>query len=126
MFAEFEQMATVSTCTVSRHEAEPGGQMTAIFELPGIPYGGDQGRGGFRAHPFDLGNPLTGVALLKHLGDSLINVGDAQINLPSELIEIGHAIPEKRCQTIVGIFEDLGDHAPSPAGALAEGDAAVE
>ena len=77
MFADPEQMATVSTGTVPGYEAEPGGQMTAILELLGIPYGSDQGRGGLGAHPFDLGNPLTGLALLKHPRDSLIKVGNA-------------------------------------------------
>lgn len=121
MFADPEQMATVSTGTVPRYEAEPGGQMTAILELLGIPYGGDQGRGGFGADPFHLRDPLTGLAVLKHARDSVVKVGDAEINFPPELIEIRQRFSEKRCQAIIGIRQDLGNHAASPAGTLAEG-----
>jgi len=126
MFADPEQMATVSTGAVPRYEAEPGGQMTAILELLGIPHGGDQGRGGFGADPFYLGDLLTGLALLKHARDPLIKVGNAQINLTPGLIEVRQAFPEKESQAIIGILQDLKNHAPSPAGTFAEGDAAVE
>ena len=39
IFADAEQMATVSTGAVLGHEAEPGGQMTAILQLLSIPCG---------------------------------------------------------------------------------------
>lgn len=104
MFANPKQMTTISTGAVPGDQAEPSGQMTAIVELPGIAYGGDQGGGGFGSHPFHLGDPLTGLALLKHLGDSPVKIRDSDVNFTPELVEIGQGFPEGRCETVVRIF----------------------
>ncbi len=104
MLADAKQMPAVSTGSMSGYKAEPGRKVATVLELFCISDRGNQRGCRLRTNPFDLRNSLTDFTLLKDLIDSAIEVCNAEVDFPQELIKVSDCLSEQRGKAVVRIL----------------------
>ncbi len=105
--ADAQESRFATAGVLSRHDAHPGGHLSAIFEGLAIAQGGHQCRGGDRSDPRDGQELLTRGALLADRFDLML----IRLNLPVEIdqtiIAVGKHPARQRTETILGVLQDL-------------------
>ena len=87
--ANAEEVRSVPAGTLARNKAEPGRKVTAVSEVFGIRYGGNDGCRCLGTDAFNLRKALAGLTGFEHRIDTPVESGDAFVELTQLIHQIG-------------------------------------
>jgi hypothetical protein len=92
---------------LTRHQSEPGRQVTAILKVGASANRCDHRSSGLWANPADLSNPLADHVGLEDLRDLAIKHPDALINLQQESVQAGDDLTRQLGKLIIESGQNL-------------------
>jgi hypothetical protein len=116
----------VSARELSRHEADPGSEMAAVFELRPIADCRNNCGSCLRPDTLYRRNALARLALPKDPVDLLIEGRDPAIEIPEEIVKFRNRLAGEWCQFVLMIGQDLRDRSARPCDRLGEGKSTIQ
>jgi hypothetical protein len=105
--ADAKQYASIAAGMLPRHQAHPGGQMSAILKVCSITDSRDNCRRSLRADATYLGDTLANIALAEDGFDLLVEVSDLFVELQKEGMECADDIARQLGDVDPWIVDDL-------------------